>query len=103
MSEWTTLQIKKEEKQELEMLARRQGYLSVREMLLAKLGLKYEDGRRAIIGTASAKEKSAPYRIQTGSEWFLESEPSNVQMLIDGYMPLFEKQQGTPILIEVEQ
>lgn len=73
-----------------------------------------QETAKPIVGAASAKakssglivqerKKSAPYRIQTGSEWFCESEPSNVQMLIDGYMPLFEKQQGTPILIEVEQ
>lgn len=41
-----SINFKEDEIEELDMMARRQGYKSIREMVVIKLGMRYEDGRK---------------------------------------------------------
>jgi len=48
------VKFKRSELDELELMVRRQGYKSIREMLLDKAGLQYVDNRRTLGGARSA-------------------------------------------------
>jgi hypothetical protein len=64
--------LKESETQELRAMARRQGYLSIRELILAKTGIPFTDERHTNSGrrnTATIMNKKGQATLTSGRAW----------------------------------